>query len=290
MSLSSLHLLLTYQCTLACDHCFVWGSPWQRGTMTLRQIREILNQARALGTIDGVCFEGGEPFLYYGTLRTAVHEAAWMGFSVGIVTNGYWATGVEDAVEWLRPLEGKLSSLSVSSDTLHWGEPRSDRERFAQEAAERLGIDVGTMRVASPEDAAAQGASGIMYRGRAAANLAPDVPHHPWDQFAACPHEDLRDPSRVHVDPFGHMHLCQGLSMGNLFAEPLEHICQRFDPDADPVIGPLLAGGPAELVRRHDLPLTGEWADACHLCDAARRALRTQFPDILTPDAMYGEP
>ena len=47
-------------------------------------------------------------------------------------------------------------------------------------------------------------------------------------------------------------------------------------------------GGPAELVRRYDLPCQGRYCDACHLCDAARRALRTRFPDALTPDQMYG--
>ncbi len=36
MRLTSLHLILTYQCTFECDHCFVWGSPWQEGTMQLQ--------------------------------------------------------------------------------------------------------------------------------------------------------------------------------------------------------------------------------------------------------------
>jgi hypothetical protein len=54
------------------------------------------------------------------------------------------------------------------------------------------------------------------------------------------------------------------------------------------VIGPLLAGGPAELVRRYDLPREECYADACHLCYEARRALRDRFPEILTPDQMYG--
>jgi molybdenum cofactor biosynthesis enzyme MoaA len=39
MRLTGLHLLLTYQCTLECGHCFTWGSPWQSGTMTLQDIR-----------------------------------------------------------------------------------------------------------------------------------------------------------------------------------------------------------------------------------------------------------
>ncbi len=52
LRLSGLHLLLTYQCNLECDHCFVWGSPWQSGTMTPGTIREILRQAGDLGTVE----------------------------------------------------------------------------------------------------------------------------------------------------------------------------------------------------------------------------------------------
>ena len=51
MKLTGLHLLLTYQCTFECDHCFAWGSPWQSGTLTLAATRDILEQARALGTV-----------------------------------------------------------------------------------------------------------------------------------------------------------------------------------------------------------------------------------------------
>jgi MoaA/NifB/PqqE/SkfB family radical SAM enzyme len=79
MELSQLHLLLTYQCTHECDHCFVWGSPWQSGTMRLESIREILEQARDLGTVEWIYFEGGEPFLHYPILVRGVEAAAEMG-------------------------------------------------------------------------------------------------------------------------------------------------------------------------------------------------------------------
>ena len=106
MRITGVHLLLTYQCNLECDHCFVWSSPWQSGTMSLEQIRELMRQAKALGTVKWFYFEGGEPFLYYQIMRLCIEEAASMGFSVGIVSNGYWATEVEDAIEWLKPLAG----------------------------------------------------------------------------------------------------------------------------------------------------------------------------------------
>jgi hypothetical protein len=127
-----------------------------------------------------------------------------------------------------------------------------------------------------------------MYRGRAAETLAPEARQQPWDQFTACPHEDLREPGRLHVDPFGHLHICQGISVGNLFQRPLKEICETYDPDSHPITGPLLAGGPAELVRRYGLPHQEGYADACHLCYESRRALRERFPEILVPDQMYG--
>ena len=296
MKLSGLHLLLTYQCTFECDHCFVWGSPWQTGTMTLENIRHIVREAQDLGTITSLYFEGGEPFLYYATLLAGVRLATEAGFEAGIVSNSYWATSVEDAIEWLRPFAGLISDLSVSSDEYHYEEKLSRQARNACAAAERLGIAIGTICIAPPETAdpalvvgqLPESESGVMYRGRAAEKLSGKARQHPWSQFTACPHEDLRDPGRVHVDPLGNLHICQGLVIGNLFQTPLKDICERYDPDAHPITGPLLRGGPIELLKDYGLAHREAYADACHLCYEARRALRDRFPDVLTPYQVYG--
>ena len=129
-----------------------------------------------------------------------------------------------------------------------------------------------------------------MYRGRALETLVSRAPRRPWTQFTQCPCEDLREPGRLHVDPFGNLHICQGISLGNMFERSLREICEQYDPDSHPITGPLLAGGPVELIRRYDLPHEEAYADACHLCEHARRALREQFPAILMPDQMYGVP
>lgn len=296
MKLTGLHFLLTYQCNLECDHCFAWGSPSQTGVMTLNDIRRFLQQAKETGTVTSVYFEGGEPFLYYATLLEGVRMARRMGFSVGIVSNAFWATSPQDALAALRPFKKWLNNISVSSDLFHYNEPISRQARHAAEAAETFGISVGTISVARPEEpdvAAAsgqlpEGLSGVMYRGRAAEKLASRVKQFPWEQFNECPHENLREPGRVHLDPFGNLHICQGLVIGNLFTRSLKEICETYDPDAHPIVGPLLAGGPAELVRRYHLEHADAYADACHLCYESRRALRARFPDLLGPDGMYG--
>jgi MoaA/NifB/PqqE/SkfB family radical SAM enzyme len=297
MKLAGLHLLLTYQCNLECDHCFVWGSPWQSGTMPLLKIRQILQQAQDLGTIDWLYFEGGEPFLYYALMVRAAKEAAVMGFHVGIVTNGYWATNLEDALEWLKPLAGIVQVVSISSDLYHGSEKISQQSKDACAAAVILGIPVGVISITQPQamDATSavgqlpSGESGVMYRGRAAEKLVAQTGRQPWTQFTECPHEDLSEPGRVHIDPFGNLHLCQGIALGNVFRTPLGEICEMYEPESHPIAGPLLAGGPAELVRRYALPHEESYADACHLCYEVRRLLRPRFPQVLGPDQMYGE-
>jgi len=296
MKLSGLHLLLTYQCNLECDHCFVWGSPWQNGTMTLHIVREILNQGKDLGTVKWIYFEGGEPFLYYAVLVKGIQEAAQMDFRVGIVSNGYWATDENDAVECLKPLAGSVQDLSVSSDLYHYTEKLSRQAQNARAAAEKLGISVCVITIAQPEETDAvsvagqlpAGESSLLYRGRAAYKLVARAAQQPYHQFEECALEDLLEPGRVHVDPFGNLHICQGISIGNLFRTPLKEICETYHPDSHPIAGPLLEGGPAELVRRYGLSHGAAYADACHLCYEARRALRDRFPEILGPDQMYG--
>lgn len=298
MKLSGLHILLTYQCTLECDHCFVWGSSWQTGTMPLENLRGLLQQAKDLGTIESIYFEGGEPFLYYGLLLAGTRVATGLGFQVGVESNGYWATSVEDALEWLRPFVGLWQDLSISSDQYHGNERLSQPARNARVAAEQLGIPLGVISIAQPQAVEAASATGqipsgesaVMYRGRAAQKLATRAAPRPWDHFAACPYEDLREPGRIHVDPLGNVHICQGIALGNVFQTSLKEICETYDPEAHPITGPLLAGGPAELARRYNVLHADHYADACHLCDAVRRTLRGRFPAHLRPDQMYGVP
>src|SRR3990172_8449637 len=179
-SLRELHLLLTYRCTSECDHCFVWGSPEQSGVMTLAQVRRIFDQGQELGSIEGVCFEGGEPFLYYGLLLEAVRLARRRGWRSEAISNAYWATSIEDAALWLRPLaRAGLDGLVVSEDTYH-GSDQESLPHNARAAADQLGLGSGTIAireavtsVGASSSAKGQAIKGgaVRFRGRAAARL-----------------------------------------------------------------------------------------------------------------------
>jgi len=296
--LSGLHLLVTYQCNYECDHCFVWGGPSQKGTMTEATISHILEQAGQLGTIEWIYFEGGEAFLYYQLLCSGIQRSRKLGFKVGVVTNAYWAKTEAEALKWLQPFAGIVEDLSISHDDYHGSKDGVQQTRIARQAAERLGIPTDFISVSGPEATEVQcvsgqlpaGESAVLFRGRAAEKLASRVTPRPWDQFTECPWEDLRHPERVHVDAFGNLHICQGISIGNLLERPLTEIVRDYDPDTHPIVGPLLAGGPAEIVNRYRLPHQQGYADACHLCYRSRCKLRDRFPGVLTPDQMYSYP
>jgi MoaA/NifB/PqqE/SkfB family radical SAM enzyme len=299
LELKGVHFLLTYKCDLECDHCFVWGEPKAKGTFTLSQINNILDEARKLKTVNYASIEGGEPFLFYPIMVKAVEEAVNCGFRVEILSNCYWATSAEDAVEWLRPLARANVELSPSSDFYHAESWENELVRNAVRAARALGMKVGINAIKYPKTkipcpAEIEGArvdlSELMYKGRAASKLAEEAEEkNRWQQFTKCPYENLENPERVHVDPYGNVHVCQGISIGNAWRVPFLNIVREYSPNGNPILEPLAHGGPVALVEKFSLTHREVYADACHLCYEARCMLRKEFTDTLCPDQMYGE-
>jgi MoaA/NifB/PqqE/SkfB family radical SAM enzyme len=299
LDLKGVHFLLTYKCSFECDHCFVWGSPRAQGAFTLKQIRKILAEAKKLGTVNFVSVEGGEPFLYYPIMVQLVKEATSLGFHVEVLSNCYWANCVEDAVDWLRPMANAENvEFSFGSDLYHGETWETEEVRNAVKAANSLRTKAGVIAVKDPfaQVPCPNQVEGVkvslwelMFRGRAASKLTDKPSKKSWREFTKCPYEDFVNQKRVHIDPFGWVHVCQGISIGNAFEKPLSEIIQEYDPSGNPILEPLIRGGPAALVEKFNLPREDSYADACHLCFAARLALRNRFPTILVPNQMYGE-
>ena len=284
--LTGVHLLLTYRCTQACDHCFVFSGSQARGTFTRERLRAALEQAAEVGTVEWIYFEGGEPFLHYPLLIEGLETARRLGFRTGVVTNAYWAETKNDAALWLEPLARLgVEDLSISDDAFHHGDANDAPARRALAAARRLGIPANAISVPHPKDG-----EGVRFRGRAADTLTTGRPTWPAATFTTCPDEDLADPGRVHLDAWGNVHLCQGVLLGNAWQTPLAALLTAYDAERHPVCGPLLRGGPAALVAESGLDLPATWASACHLCFAVRRELRSGRTPYLGPDQVYEDP
>jgi len=297
--LDGIHFLLTYTCNFECDHCFLYCSPYSEGTFTVKQISEILNESKKIGTVEWIYFEGGEPFLYFPLLIEGIRRAHELDFKVGVVTNAYGALDEEDAELWLRPMaEAGLSFINISNDVLHYGDEKNTPASIALRIAERLGIAAEPISIDTPTLELRKGegeekgrpvvGGDVRFRGRAVDKLTGNLPLRPRDKLCECPYEDLISPSRVHVDAFGNVQICQGISIGNCWKTPLSELIRDYDAQKHPICGPLVRGGPIQLVKEYGLDLKYEFVDECHLCFAARVALLDRFPEYLAPRQAYG--
>ncbi|WDP89578.1 MAG: 4Fe-4S cluster-binding domain-containing protein [Desulfobacter sp.] len=295
--IKGLHIILTYTCTFACDHCFLFCSPERAGVFTLKQLDHLIRAAADLGGIRSISFEGGEPFLYYGLLCEGIRQVTKAGFDTAVETNCYWATGVEDAKLWLGPLqEAGLTTIEPGDDSFHHDGAGETPAQVASQAARELGMTANTICIEPPSLARpndqAKGepvyAGGPKLRGRAVEKLVKDLPDRPWEGLTECKMENLRNPGRVHIDPFGNVLVCQGLSIGNYLDTSLAEVLNNYDPDNHPVCGPLLKGGPAALAEQYRLPHGGRYVDECHFCTELCTSLADRFPKYLTPRQTYG--
>jgi len=297
--LTGIHFLLTYECNFECDHCFLYCGPHAKGTFTLDQLRKVFDEIATIGSIDSVYFEGGEPFLFYPLMLEGIKMAQERGLKAGIVSNAYWATAVEDAGLWLKPLcELEISDLSLSDDLFHHDEEKDNPAKRALTAAKRLKMPASAICIEQPrvetsgDTGQDKGApvigGGAMFKGRAVEKLTEGLPKRPCEEFTTCPHEDLEDPGRVHIDSYGHVHLCQGLSMGNMWETPLSELAKNYDALAHPICGPLVRGGPALLAKEYDVKHEDKYIDECHFCYLVRLALIDRFPQYLAPRQVYG--
>ena len=220
----------------------------------MRQLREALGEAKKIGTVEWIYFEGGEPWLFYPLMLEGIKLSRDLGFKVGIVTNAYGAICEEDAELWLRPLaELGVSYLSVSDDSFHYGDEQESPPKLVLAAAHRLGIPCGPICIGEPEEQSDSPeddhkgqpvvGGGVIFRGRAVEKLTAGLPTRYWEELIECPHEDLASPARVHIDSYGTVQLCQGLRHGEHVGDLPVHLARGLQ-------GRLTSNLPAAHKRR----------------------------------------
>ncbi len=295
--LKGIHILLTYACNYSCDHCFLYCSPNSKGTFTIAQIKQVLDEAIKIGTVKWIYFEGGEPFLYYPIMLEGLRLANELGLKTGLVSNSYWATTAEDAEIWLKPIsEIGISDFSISNDSFHYEDDQLNLSKRAEDAAKLLNLPLTSICIEKPtiefnkehEKGEPVIGGGAMFRGRAVENLIEGLPRRSWEEMSKCPYEDLENLGRVHVDSFGNVHICQGISIGNMWQTPLSELIKNYDVENHPICKPLIKGGPAQLIRDYDIEHQHNYVDECHLCYSARLRLLNKFPHYLAPKQVYG--
>ena len=297
--LTEIKILLTYKCSLRCQHCYLYTGPKGKGTIKMGQVDKILEQATKINTIKWVFYSGGEAFTKYPQLLSCIKKAQKLGFSVGVVTNGYFARSEESANRFLRPLVHLgVSEVRISNDRYHYKSPGKTPAQHAIGACQKLGLPVTQICVLPSFDKSQSSLDinqslptiikPLRYQGRATDILLSGLPTSKWDTFNRCPLDDLDSPSSIYIDPFGNMQICPGINIGNVWENSLSNLVADYQVEDHPIYGPIFQGGPALLLMTYKPEHEDEYVDACHLCYSTRLKLRNHFPEYLAPRQVYG--
>lgn len=121
ISPSILTFITTFKCTAACKDCCFECNPKREGRLSLKQMKEYLDQSiKAYPSIKVLILTGGECFLLKSDLDKIVLYASNKGLRVRIVTNGYWASSFEKAIERLSILVNSgLNEINFSTGDDH---------------------------------------------------------------------------------------------------------------------------------------------------------------------------
>lgn len=117
---TTLSLIVTHQCTAACDHCCFSCTPKMHKSLPIDLAYAAIDSAKQHGTFKVVVFTGGECFLLNEELDKLVFYSTSQGFRTRCVTNGYWAKTYQKAKMRLEPLvKNGLSELNLSTGSFH---------------------------------------------------------------------------------------------------------------------------------------------------------------------------
>ena len=296
---SKLHILLTYNCSLRCQHCYIYSDQRARGKISPSQISQILSDGTRIPGIRWVYFGGGEPFTQYPLLLNSIQRARKMGYDVGVETNGYFARSIETGIRFLRPLaEMGVNDIRISIDRLHYKNPEKSPAKKAMHAARKLGIPTTEVRISFPNEQTIEKKSlgedcsldepQLMFSGRAAESLSAGRQTFPSEHFPECPRNDLASPERLYIDAYGFVQICPGLAIGNIHEDTLKQIIDEFHLHKNFIVSVLDEQGPSGLLQKTNISSDKRFVDACHCCYAARLALLDNYSELLGPRQVYG--
>ena len=121
MDIRDLTFMITDRCTAACDICCFQCSPRNSFVMDESVMIRYIDEAGRLGTVDRLCFTGGEALMYPDLVKRMMrYGKEKYGFFSTLVSNGFWAANYEKGLELITELkECGLKAIRLSTDLYH---------------------------------------------------------------------------------------------------------------------------------------------------------------------------
>lgn len=320
VDLEGCSFLLTFKCVAKCRHCTYRASPDRTGVMSINDFQNYMTTLTREQSLDWIAFRGGEPFLFYKTLKRCIQIAHKLGQKQIIVfTNGVWGGNQTNAQTKLQELKhAGLTDIWFSVDAFHQEFVPFRSIHIAINAARTVGFDKVAItsqylnsvdsknplnqkteeyleRLRLPDDFTVT-RNPVCITGRASDQLADYLKGKARFPRGECALSDLagetlKDPKKIEIDSYGNVTICPGLCIGNAKITSLSRIIREYDYKQHPIIRLLVEGGPSKLLElpetaRHD---SLQYVSECHLCYEIRRQLRPCFPEFLAPESCYRE-
>ena len=151
----TLTIIPTHKCTATCEECCFRCTPQVETIMEYYKIEQYIDEAiNSFPSIEVVVITGGEPFLLGDKLHLAIKRAASHKRITRIVTNGYWASTYENAIQKLTPLkDAGLTEINFSTGDNHQKFVPFDNIVYGTRAAYHLSIKPICISVESPPNA-----------------------------------------------------------------------------------------------------------------------------------------
>jgi len=301
--LAELVFSTTNQCNARCRDCPVVSIKNLPARLKPEVMMRVVDEVSGWGTLRLVVFTGGEPFLLGKDLYKTVAHVAKKRILTRIVTNAYWASSREKAVEVLGELKALgLSELNISCDDFHQEFIPLANVKNANDAAheigiplllahrrrpggkitveylsEYLGVDLHPYRKGekNPDnDVISTNRNLPLYTSSDGLDSEPwELPENDSDWTGACD-SVLRN---IVIASDLKVHICCGiaemtipeLSVGSLLENDLITILQRGNQDL--IVNWLALEGPSSIlsfVRSEDpsIKFSEHYANRCHLC------------------------
>ena len=139
--LFNMGMVVTYKCQVACPHCIIEAGPHRTEEMKLEDackwIQQIVNYGN--GQIKVLSLTGGEPFYDKEKLKKITSFADANGLVVTVVTNAFWASTIERAVETLKEFP-EIKMVAFSTDIYHQKCIPFEKVKNAIAAAKKCGV------------------------------------------------------------------------------------------------------------------------------------------------------
>lgn len=269
--------------------------------MSLKDIRNYLDEALSVSNLESFMVFGGEPMLFPDRAISAFEKACEQRIpKISMLTNGVWGKNQARAKELAcRMKKSGLNILGISVDAFHSQFIPLEYPQRAALASIQAGIAEVTWNMAVVESLSGKnkydrktakilklleplGIEAHVHRvlpvGRAARNLAQYLKRD--SLLGPCVGDPvlknaLTNPECTTIEPSGEVSICWNLAIGNAKQKPLDQIVRDYEWKTNPIIRTLVEEGPMGLVkdaRRKGFRIRdAQYVNKCHLCIAVRR-------------------